>query len=222
MSIVEVYDEAVAAFNRNVRRDFLSTDKITPFPDATFLRPEFDLSVSRTLYEEFKKNWPQIERATLSGYKSKKDVYMDLNLTKNAFKMCLVMMRYELMKDAKAACNASSIDCDDAERLIEVHTACSSKQEAVNIGTLALERKLCGSVYISKIKSLNPMSGHVYSSSEFKLTIVTVAERFDELNELIQEAHSYIVPAVYSTAVLEVDAEYADGIRDNSQGRGND
>ena len=100
---------------------------------------------------------------------------------------------------------------------IEVSTTCGNREEARGIAKLAVERKLCACVHIKEIESFYSWQNSVHNDIEFKLTFKTIDARYKDIEALIKSEHSYDLPAIYSTPVLDSSDEYLEWIITNSE-----
>lgn len=99
---------------------------------------------------------------------------------------------------------------------IEVSTTCGNREEALAIAKLAVERKLCACAHIREIESFYSWQNAVHNDIEFKVTFKTINTRYKDIESLIKSEHSYDLPAIYSTPVLDSSEEYHEWIIANS------
>lgn|GEM_PF-391561 len=81
---------------------------------------------------------------------------------------------------------------------VELVLTCGSWQEAQKITDALLEKRLVACVEQLEIRSKNWWNGAVEDSKEIKLTMKTVAEKYDKIEAEIKKLHSY------ETFVLEM------------------
>ena len=93
---------------------------------------------------------------------------------------------------------------------VVVTTTTDSREEAASIAKVVVERKLAACVQIvGPVESVYRWQGKVERSEEFRCEMKTRAEKFDELQALIVESHSYELPEVIAVPIIETSPAYA-------------
>lgn len=101
------------------------------------------------------------------------------------------------------------------DKVLVLSTA-SSQEEANQIATALVERKLAACVnIIPRIQSVYRWEGKVESAEEFLLVIKTVKARQDELQSAIRKLHSYELPEFIVISTESGSAEYLKWIEDS-------
>jgi periplasmic divalent cation tolerance protein len=101
---------------------------------------------------------------------------------------------------------------------IAVFTTTASLEEARTIARAVVERKQAACAQISGIESVYAWHGAVQQEKEYRLLIKTTKEMYGAVEHSIRELHSYELPAIFSLAVDEAYAPYAEWVADNSRG----
>jgi periplasmic divalent cation tolerance protein len=94
-------------------------------------------------------------------------------------------------------------------RPIVVLTTTSSNEEAAAIAASLVERRLAACVQIVPgIESVYRWEGEVTRDAEWLLLCKTLEERYDELERVILELHSYETPEILAIAAERVSEGY--------------
>jgi periplasmic divalent cation tolerance protein len=102
---------------------------------------------------------------------------------------------------------------------VEVRTTFESRDEALSLIRLAVERRLaaCGQV-IGPIQSVYRWRGGVEDASEWLCLLKTRRELSDALTTVIEAEHSYEVPEVVVFPVEGTSAAYGEWIDEETSG----
>ena len=92
---------------------------------------------------------------------------------------------------------------------IQIQWTCSTVEEAKKICSSLVERRLiaCANI-ISNVESIYLWKGEVETSSEVKVYLKTVDEKFSAIQAYILEHCSYEVPEILKVAVLDGNPTY--------------
>lgn len=96
---------------------------------------------------------------------------------------------------------------------LAVCTTTESREEAQKIARACAEARLAACVHIDEIASIYVWQGDVQEGREFRLTMKTTAEAYPALETLIQQHHSYDLPAIYAFEVVRGSEDYLDWVR---------
>lgn len=95
-----------------------------------------------------------------------------------------------------------------------VYITCATAQEAENIGTVLVERRLAACVNIlGGMRSLYWWEGKVEQGEETVLIAKTRTELVDELTEAVRAMHGYEVPCVAAMPITGGNPDFLDWIR---------
>lgn len=101
-----------------------------------------------------------------------------------------------------------------ASGLLIVATTTADRDQAERIATALVGRRLAACVQISgPVTSVYRWRGAVERSEEYVCTAKTIAERFPEIAELINELHAYDTPELIATPIADAAADYAAWLR---------
>ena len=93
--------------------------------------------------------------------------------------------------------------------LIRIHTTAASEQEATAIARKLLELKLVACVQVSgPVTSHYCWNGQQEESREWCCTIKTTAAAFAAADSAIREIHSYDVPQIVATPIINASVDY--------------
>ena len=97
---------------------------------------------------------------------------------------------------------------------IQVTFTCGSEKEAGSIARSLVEGKLAACVQvIGPIRSIYQWDNKVEDAAEWLCQAKTVESRFEELEKLIQEEHSYDTPEIIATPIIAGSAKYLDWVK---------
>src|SRR5947209_3503366 len=91
---------------------------------------------------------------------------------------------------------------------VMVLTTTGSEEEGAELARSLVEVGLAACVHIQPIRSLYRWKGEVCDEPEWRLTVKTPAEKYDELERHIKERHSYETPEIVRVAIEGGSAEY--------------
>ena len=77
-----------------------------------------------------------------------------------------------------------------------IMTTTDSQEEANRLAELLVTQKLAACVQSTPITSIYTWQGELTRESEWLLLIKTRAERYDAVQDALQEAHSYVTPEI--------------------------
>jgi periplasmic divalent cation tolerance protein len=99
---------------------------------------------------------------------------------------------------------------------IVVLSTCASEDEAEKLARLLLDRRLAACVsVIPAVRSFYHWKGAIESSDECLLLIKSSRDRFADLCEALEQAHSYEVPEVLALPVVAGAANYLEWLGRN-------
>ena len=101
--------------------------------------------------------------------------------------------------------------------LIVVCTTVDSIKEARSISRVLVEEKLAACIQINQIRSIFEWEDEVDESLEFKLSIKTVADNYERIEEKLLEVHPYDLPEIISVPIMYAYSPYAEWV-DNQCG----
>ncbi len=95
-------------------------------------------------------------------------------------------------------------------QIIQVVTTTDSEARARELAELLVAQQLAACVQIDgPITSVYRWQGQLETAQEWRCTIKTTADRFDQLEKHIRSMHSYEVPEILATEVVLSSADYA-------------
>ncbi|MDT8450562.1 MAG: divalent-cation tolerance protein CutA [Wenzhouxiangellaceae bacterium] len=98
---------------------------------------------------------------------------------------------------------------------ILVHTTCGDRTEAERLARDLVEARLAACASIgAEVRSVYPWEGRIETDTEVPLTLKTTAGAFAALEERLLAGHSYDVPELLATRVVEGNSDYIDWLRD--------
>ena len=101
---------------------------------------------------------------------------------------------------------------------IAVFTTIDSVEQAREIASALVERKLAACVQISAVESVYTWQGSTQNEQEFRVLVKTTEGRYQEVEATIRELHSYDLPAIYAIGLERVFEPYAEWVAANSSG----
>ncbi|MFW2365588.1 MAG: divalent-cation tolerance protein CutA [Desulforhopalus sp.] len=91
-----------------------------------------------------------------------------------------------------------------------VTTSIDQEDVAIKLAELVLEKRLAACVQIlPPVTSRYWWKGQIASDKEYLLNMKSDRKLFDRLADAIRSVHSYEVPEIIATSVVEIDEEYA-------------
>lgn len=98
--------------------------------------------------------------------------------------------------------------------VIVVFSTTSSKKEAKRIAKALVEKRVAACVSIfGPIKSVYWWKGKVEESEECFLMVKTIQDKYNELEKVIREIHSYQVPEILAVPVVNGLKEYIEWLK---------
>ncbi|WP_346065244.1 divalent cation tolerance protein CutA [Lacrimispora amygdalina] len=101
------------------------------------------------------------------------------------------------------------------EKFMLIKTTFESKNEAVEMANMLLEKKLITSGQISKLHSIYRWNSKIDSEDEYELSCITESRLYYQIEEFIKENHSYELCQILCVPVLRTSVEFADWISNN-------
>jgi periplasmic divalent cation tolerance protein len=99
---------------------------------------------------------------------------------------------------------------------IVVLSTCGSHEEAERLAREVVERRLAACVnVIPRVASYYRWQGKLESAEEWLLVIKSSRERFDDLKNALEQAHTYEVPEVIALPVVDGSANYLNWLEAN-------
>lgn len=95
---------------------------------------------------------------------------------------------------------------------IAVFTTVATRDDALRLARMAVERRLAACVQLSAIESVYDWDGRVQQDSEVRVLFKTVDTLYDRLEQAILELHPYELPAIHAFAFDRVHAPFAEWI----------
>ena len=93
---------------------------------------------------------------------------------------------------------------------IQVSTTTESKEAAITLGHILVEKKLAACVQISgPITSIFTWKDKITEANEWQLVVKTREDLFPALEQAIKENHTYELPEVIAVRLELVSVEYA-------------
>jgi periplasmic divalent cation tolerance protein len=93
---------------------------------------------------------------------------------------------------------------------VELILTCGSWQEAQRITDALLAQKLVACVEQMEIRSKNWWQGSIEGSKEIKLNMLSIAEKYDEIEKVIRKLHSYETFVLQQLPVTHLNTDAAD------------
>ena len=101
--------------------------------------------------------------------------------------------------------------------LIVVCTTVDSIKEARSISKILVEENLAACIQIDQVRSLFEWEGEVDENLEFRISIKTVADNYEYVEEKLLEVHPYDLPEIISLPIVYAYGPYAEWV-DNQCG----
>jgi periplasmic divalent cation tolerance protein len=95
----------------------------------------------------------------------------------------------------------------------QVVTTTDSAAEADRLAVGVVEQRLGACVHIIPMTSVYRWDGEVTRDQELRLVVKTTADRLQPLIEHLRAQHSYDVPQVVATEIVDGAADYLDWVR---------
>lgn len=98
-----------------------------------------------------------------------------------------------------------------------VTTTCPNEQEAKDLATRIIAAKLGACVQLSKIESYYIWKDDACIDPEIRLTIKTRKSLYETLEDFIKKHHSFEVPQIIMSPVIDGSEDYLDWIDDQTK-----
>ncbi len=98
---------------------------------------------------------------------------------------------------------------------VELLLTCGSWQEAQRITDALLEKRLVACVEQLEIRSKNWWQGAIEDTQEVKLSMFTLADKYDEIEAVIAGLHSYETFVLKQMPVERLNADAQEWLEDN-------
>ena len=92
---------------------------------------------------------------------------------------------------------------------VELILTCGSWQEAQTITDALLEKKLVACVEQMEIRSKNWWEGKIEDTKEIKLSMLSFAEKYDEIEAVVRKLHSYDIFVLKQSPVTRLNDDAA-------------
>ncbi|MEM9599473.1 MAG: divalent-cation tolerance protein CutA [Pseudomonadota bacterium] len=103
-------------------------------------------------------------------------------------------------------------------RLIQIEIACADADEAHRIASALVSERLAACVQLTPITSIYRWDGQIETSPEIRLSVKTVTQQLEAIEARVKAMHSYDVPQITATEIVNASAEYVDWVRDETSG----
>ena len=103
-------------------------------------------------------------------------------------------------------------------RLIQIEIACADADEAQRIANALVSERLAACVQLTPMTSIYHWDGQIETSPEIRLSVKTVAKKMEAIEARVKTLHSYDVPQITATEIVAASAEYANWVRDETDG----
>lgn len=91
---------------------------------------------------------------------------------------------------------------------VEIQITCGSVEEADRIADVLVDRRFAACVQQLPIRSTYRWEGEVHHDDEILLLVKTRADRFDDIAAIVDELHSYDVPAITAVPIVAGSPDY--------------
>jgi periplasmic divalent cation tolerance protein len=99
-------------------------------------------------------------------------------------------------------------------QFIQIYLTIDNREKAEEIANSLVENRLAACVQISgPIQSIYHWAGKIEKSTEWKCSIKTTKDLYQEVRNLIKSKHSYEIPEIFSQEIAEVDHDYEKWLR---------
>lgn len=102
-----------------------------------------------------------------------------------------------------------SKDLLNKDNPILIVTACTSQDEAIKIAQALVQSQLvaCAQIH-GDMTSVYQWNGKIETSKEVPLHLKTINGHWEEIRQVIQAMHSYEVPEIIATPIVEISDAY--------------
>ncbi len=104
----------------------------------------------------------------------------------------------------------------DATHVIEVHVPCADDAEAARIAAALVEQRLAACAQRLPIRSTYRWDGAVVDDEEVLLLAKSTEAQFPAIVKLVEEMHSYDLPAISAVVVSGGSQRYLDWVADST------
>lgn len=94
-----------------------------------------------------------------------------------------------------------------------IYVTCPSLEEARKIGRKLVEERLAACVNIFPVNSIYFWEGEVRGALEFALIIKTLEEKYEDIEKMVKDLHSYDNPCVVCLKVFKASENFVGWIR---------
>jgi uncharacterized protein involved in tolerance to divalent cations len=122
-------------------------------------------------------------------------------------------MKYKIEESLKSKKIIAQNEFD--EKFMLLKTTFESKNEAIEMANMLLEKKLITSGQISKLHSIYRWNSKIDSEDEYELSCITESRLYYQIEAFIKENHSYELCQILCVPVLRTSVEFADWISNN-------
>jgi periplasmic divalent cation tolerance protein len=103
--------------------------------------------------------------------------------------------------------------------LIEIHTTVATSEDAHQMATFLVAKKLVACAQITEIKSYYYWEGALQASAEYRISLKSTDVNYAAIEGAIRERHPYELPAIYAVPVAQAFEPYARWVAENSSGK---
>lgn len=98
---------------------------------------------------------------------------------------------------------------------VELALTCGNWQEAQVITDALLEKRLVACVEQMEIRSKNWWQGSIEDTAEVKLSMLSVTEKYDEIEVVVRELHSYETFVLKQIPVTRLNEDVTNWLKDS-------
>jgi len=102
----------------------------------------------------------------------------------------------------RTSTTSGTLEGMDTDDFVTVQTTTDSADEAEQLASLAVERRLAACVQVSEVRSYYWWQGETHSDPEFLLTLKTTSGSVPGIKELLASQHSYDEPELIVTPII--------------------
>ena len=100
--------------------------------------------------------------------------------------------------------------------MVLVLTTIDSMQQAQAISNALVARKLAACCQISSIESVYQWEGAIQNDQEFRILVKTTKGRYQDVESVIRDMHTYELPAIYAVDITRAFEAYAEWVEDST------
>ena len=102
-----------------------------------------------------------------------------------------------------------------SENVLVVFSTAASEEEAERIAKVLIGKRIAACVsMLGPIKSIYWWKNRIEESEEYLLLIKTTQDKYEELERVFKEIHSYQVPEILAVPVMNALREYVEWLRE--------